>query len=232
MQAWSRWLLAPLWMAQTLLALPVLGQEANTGLLPAATAANAATFGPELGAGVVATLSSSSAHDEIQRFDTGYTLGVWYRPRMEYALGARYMLLGLGSGESTNGANGVDVSYDAHVVWGQGRVYPYQYLGHALFVGVRAGAVVMHQSAHGTWPAGFDQPVGAPFHCSATTSPNLALGGELGYERGIGEHLRFASSVNLDALRGTSSVVGDCTTGLGSPIVMHVGIGFSYLFEL
>jgi len=231
---WPRWVFAgaSTLAASTTWGAPAAGQEANANAPTTVSLPHKPALGPEVHAGVAALVSSSSAHDENHVWDTAYAFGLWYRPRPEFAFGASYEHVGLGSANSHDGANYVDANYEARVLWGQARLYPYQYSQHSLLLGVRAGVVFMHQTANGTRASSFDEPVGEPFQCSGNSNPNIALGAEAGYELRATKHLNLLAAANASMLRGTSAVVDGCTTGLGSPTSVSAGVGFSYLFDM
>ncbi len=191
---------------------------------------------PQLGlegsASLVTRVSSSSSFDGGQLVDMAYSGGFWYESRDSYALGARYEFAGLGSGHSRSGADRVEASYHAHLLWAEGRLIPYDRDGVGVFVSARLGLVFMHQSATGSRQADFANPAGNPFLCAETSPPNFALGGGAGVDFDIGDRMAFLAQASASMLRGTSEVVGGCVPGLGSPITLNATLGFAYYFGI
>jgi len=189
-------------------------------------------IGPEISGSVMATLSSSAEYDDEQYFDSAYGLGLWYAPAARYSFGARYDYIGLGGGESSNGTDYVDASYNAHTLWATGRVHPYLGQGYSIFVGVGAGLVVMKQHAVGVRTTDVSDPAGQPFKCGASSAPNVGFRASSGLNIDIGERLAFVSAVGATMLRGSSDIEDGCVPGVGSPISVGVGMGFAYHFAL
>jgi len=189
-------------------------------------------IGPEISGAVLARVSSSSDYDDEHPFDAAYGLGFWYTPTAQYSFGARYDYIGLGGGESSNGTDYVDASYNAHTLWAAGRVHPYVGNGYSIFVGVGVGLVVMKQHAVGVRTTDVTEPAGQPFKCGGSSAPNVGFRASSGLSIDIGERLAFLGAVGATMLRGSSDIEDGCVPGVGSPISVGVGMGFAYHFAL
>lgn len=189
-------------------------------------------IGPEISGAVLARMSSSTDYEDEHPFDAAYGLGLWYTPTPHYSFGARYDYIGLGGGESSNGTDYVDASYNAHTLWAAGRVHPYVGKGYSVFVGVGVGLVLMRQHAVGVRTTDVSEPAGQPFKCGGSSAPNVGFRASSGLSIDIGERLGFVSAVGATMLRGSSDIEDACVPGVGSPISVGVGMGFAYHFAL
>jgi hypothetical protein len=189
-------------------------------------------LGPELLAGLVTTLSHSADYDDYHPLDVGYSAGLWYRSPDRYAVGARYELSRLGSGESQSGVESIETQYSAHVLWAGGRLYPYLQDELAFFVGVRLGLSFLHRSASGVRSPDFTRPAGDPFSCSSTAAPNLGFAASMGFNASVAERLQAVAEVSGSMLRGSSDFIDGCAPGLGSPVTLNTQLGLAYYWDL
>ena len=211
---------------------PAAGQQANELRLLPPPQARPSEVRPEASAGFGTRVSSSSAYQSNQMWGGVYSAGGWYLTPDRYSLGARYEYAGLGSGRSSRGVDQVEASFAAHTFWAMGRLLPYERDGQELFVDAQLGLTLAHQRATGTRTIDLSEPAGAPFSCSATSKPNVGLGAGLGLATVVGERWLFSTRLGISALRGSSQVIGDCVTGLGTSITSTLSLGLAYRFGL
>jgi hypothetical protein len=178
-----------------------------------------------------ARLGEPGGYSSQEALGAAYGLGLWIRALDRALFGLEVSHSGLGQATAQNGQNLLLADYSSTTAWLGGRFVPWENQDVAFFVSLRVGLALEHVDATGTRQLRSALEPATPFECKETRGPAFALGGGVGANVRLGQHIELVPRFDAYGEQLTSDELGGCAAGIGSVMNLMLGLGVAYGFD-